>query len=270
MKFNLYKSNSIQLIILIIIICILCYGLLYILYYIYNNYSAPNLVEIFESKEFPSILKYENVFTSNECNQIMALALPNLERSKLGAQQSIDNTRTSNQTWLKNDALPCIKRMSTFVSKLSQLPVANQEQWQILRYRPGQEYKPHYDSCNIITHDYADCVKEEIMLKWGKRVCTFFIYLNDVEDGGETYFTKLNKMYKPKQGNAIFWSNLTDDQLSAHPYSQHGGMPVKKGEKWAINVWVRQHPVINSPDNWRKLREQVPLASMEGHDNIPS
>ena len=28
----------------------------------------------------------------------------------------------------------------------------------------------------------------------------------------------------------------------AHPYSEHAGMPVKKGEKWAINVWVRQNP----------------------------
>ena len=137
--------------------------------------------------------------------------------------------------------MPCIKKISNFVSKLSGLSIKNQEEWQVLRYRPGQEYKPHYDACSATTDEYYDCIKSEIKQKWGKRVYTFFIYLNDVEDGGETYFTKLNKMYKPKQGNAIFWSNLTDDQKHAHPYSEHAGMPVKTGEKWAINVWIRQN-----------------------------
>ena len=76
----------------------------------------------------------------------------------------------------------------------------------------------------------------------GKRVYTFFIYLNDVEEGGETHFPKLNISFEPQQGTAIFWHNLTADRSKAHPNSQHAGMPPVKGVKWAINVWIREHP----------------------------
>lgn len=206
----------------------------------FNN-NKIKLVENFESENFPPIQKFNNVFTPDECQQIIDLAKPNLFRSKLGVDRKTGIERTSRQTWIKKDSLPCVERCSKFVADLTGLPVENQELWQVLRYEPGQEYRAHFDACSSTTDEYNKCVKNEKDKGWGKRVYTFFIYLNDVPEGGETYFPRLNKIYKPKQGSAIFWHNLTKDQMMAHPYSEHAGMPVKKGEKWAINVWVRQN-----------------------------
>ena len=42
----------------------------------------------------------------------------------------------------------------------------------------------------------------------GQRTWTTMIYLNDVEEGGETYFKYLNLKIKPKKGLLIGWNNL--------------------------------------------------------------
>ena len=79
-------------------------------------------------------------------------------------------------------------------------------------------------------------------MNWGQRVYTFFIYLNDVPEGGETNFPQLDLQFKPARGRAILWENLTKDKSIRHKLSEHGGMPVKEGVKWAINVWIREKP----------------------------
>lgn len=52
---------------------------------------------------------------------------------------------------------------------------------QVLRYDVGQKYEAH--------HDYGS---EDVQLACGPRILTFFLYLSDVEEGGETNFTSLN------------------------------------------------------------------------------
>lgn len=206
--------------------------------------TGPQLREVgqFTSPNFPPIRQYENLFTDAECQQIIDLARPKLKRSTLGVNIETGNERTSHQAWLDRKALPCLERCSEQVAKLVGLPAENQEQWQVLRYEPGQQYTPHFDACNDTTKEFHDCIANEQNKGWGKRVYTFFIYLNDVEEGGETYFPLLDKGFQPRKATAILWNNLTDDQSKSHPYSKHAGMPVKKGIKWAINVWIRQYP----------------------------
>ncbi len=46
------------------------------------------------------------------------------------------------------------EKLSHYVSKITGLPVQNQEEWQLLRYYPGQEYKHHYDAASPNTEDY--------------------------------------------------------------------------------------------------------------------
>ena len=196
----------------------------------------------FTSSNFPPIRQFENLFTDDECQQIIDMARPKLQRSTLGVNIETGNERTSHQAWLDRKALPCLERCSEQVAKLTGLSADNQEKWQVLRYEPGQQYTAHFDACNEDTKEFHDCVANEENKGWGKRVYTFFIYLNDVEEGGETYFPLLDKGFKPKKATAILWNNLTDDQSKSHPYSKHAGMPVKKGVKWAINVWIRQYP----------------------------
>ena len=41
------------------------------------------------------------------------------------------------------------------------------------------------------------------LLSCGPRILTFFLYLSDVEEGGETVFTNLGIKVKPKRGRAL-------------------------------------------------------------------
>ena len=238
---RIFNKKILKLLILLFIFVFI----FYIINIIFNKQKC-SVVETFESPNFPPIKRFDNILTSKECQQIINLARPKLERSKLGIDRKIGIERTSQQTWIDKKSLPCINKCSDFVAKLTGLPVENQELWQVLRYKPGQEYKPHYDACSETTDEYETCLNDEKNTGWGKRVNTFLIYLNDVEEGGETHFPRLNKSFKPKRGSAILWNNLTADQTKAHPNSEHAGMPVKKGEKWAVNVWVRQNPPNNT------------------------
>ena len=198
----------------------------------------------FSEEKYPPIQYFEDVFTSEECKQIMGYATPKLTRSGLdnGEKGTIGKQRTSWQCWISPDELPCLKKASNFVSPVTGLPVENQEKWQVLRYEPGQEYEPHFDAANPTALDYLGVIERDRKRGWGRRIYTFFIYLNDVEEGGETWFPKLGIKIKPKPGKAALWHNLNKSQTACHPMSEHAGTPVIKGTKWAINVWIRQRP----------------------------
>ena len=44
----------------------------------------------------------------------------------------------------------------------------------------------------------------------GPRMLTFFLYLSDVEEGGETNFPFLGVSVKPKKGRALLWPSMMD------------------------------------------------------------
>jgi len=62
------------------------------------------------------------------------------------------------------------------------------------------------------------------------RAFVFSIYLNDVEDGGETEFLHFSKRVKPKKGRIVIWP-------AAFPYL-HRGNPPLSGEKYIVTSWM--------------------------------
>ena len=75
----------------------------------------------------------------------------------------------------------------------------------------------------------------------GQRMITALIYLNDVKDGGATYFPELNISINPKKGNVLIFHNTISETTNINPRSLHAGMPVSSGEKWAANLWFREN-----------------------------
>jgi len=63
-----------------------------------------------------------------------------------------------------------------------------------------------------------------------KRAFVFSIYLNDVEEGGETEFLHFSKRVKPKKGRIVIWP-------AAFPYV-HRGNPPLSGEKYLLTSWI--------------------------------
>ena len=67
-----------------------------------------------------------------------------------------------------------------------------------------------------------------------KRAFVFSIYLNDVEEGGETEFLHFSKRVKPKAGRIVIWP-------AAFPYL-HRGNPPLSGEKYILTSWMLLRP----------------------------
>jgi hypothetical protein len=63
-----------------------------------------------------------------------------------------------------------------------------------------------------------------------KRALVFTIYLNDIEDGGETEFLHHSIRVKPVKGRCVIWP-------AAFPYV-HRGNPPLQGEKYIMTSWL--------------------------------
>ena len=75
----------------------------------------------------------------------------------------------------------------------------------------------------------------------GVRILTFYIYLNDVEEGGGTKFPELNLTVTPRRGRAALWPSVLDeDPNKKDPRTIHEAMPVIRGEKYGANAWIHQ------------------------------
>ena len=109
-------------------------------------------------------------------------------------------------------------------------------------YEIGQEFKPHTDFFKGPDLERPD------FLRAGQRTFTVMIYLNDVEQGGETYFKHVEQKFKPKEGTALIWNNLNADGSPNH-YTMHHGMPVKQGYKAIITKWFSSRSLLNPAPN---------------------
>jgi prolyl 4-hydroxylase len=98
------------------------------------------------------------------------------------------------------------------------------EPLQVLRYRPGQQYKPHFDG---------------LAAEPNQRILTMLVYLNDGFSGGETLFVRTGLKVVGKRGDALLFRNA-DDQGNPDPISEHAGLPVTAGEKLIASRWIRQ------------------------------
>ena len=62
------------------------------------------------------------------------------------------------------------------------------------------------------------------------RAFVFSIYLNDVEEGGETEFLHFSKRVQPKTGRIVIWP-------AGFPYVHRGNSPLS-GEKYILTSWM--------------------------------
>ena len=84
------------------------------------------------------------------------------------------------------------------------------------RYTPGQHFKKmHTERSGIGTLH---------------RVFVFMTYLNNVQDGGSTYFSHYDLEIKPKKGLTIIWP--------AEWTHAHRGNILKAGKKYIITGWI--------------------------------
>jgi prolyl 4-hydroxylase len=198
--------------------------------------AAGRDVDVLTTLKLPRVVVFGSLLSDDECAGLMALAAPRLVRS-----ETVDNAtggtevnaaRTSDGMFFERGEAPLIAHIEQRIADLLHWPVDHGEGLQVLRYRPGAEYKPH--------HDYFDPVHpgtESILKRGGQRVASLVMYLNTPQGGGATTFPDVGLEVWPVRGNAVFFSY---DRAHVDTLTLHGGAPVTAGEKWVATKWLRQ------------------------------
>jgi prolyl 4-hydroxylase len=101
---------------------------------------------------------------------------------------------------------------------------ATAEPLYILRYTPGQEFKPHFDALPGVRN---------------QRMWTALCYLNDGYSGGDTEFPELGITVRGQAGDMLFFRNA-DAEGRGDPRTKHAGLPITAGVKWLASRWIRQ------------------------------
>ena len=184
----------------------------------------------------PRVVVFGGLLSDEECDALIEAAKPRLARSltvatKTGGEE-LNADRTSNGMFFQRGENEVVKRVEERIAKLVNWPMENGEGLQVLHYRPGAEYKPHYDY-----FDPNEPGTPTILKRGGQRVATLVMYLGEPAKGGGTTFPDVSLEVAPKRGNAVFFS-----YERPHPTTRtlHGGAPVIEGEKWIATKWLRE------------------------------
>eukprot|EP00193_Tetraselmis_chui_P006702 CAMPEP_0177754512 /NCGR_PEP_ID=MMETSP0491_2-20121128/2050_1 /TAXON_ID=63592 /ORGANISM="Tetraselmis chuii, Strain PLY429" /LENGTH=352 /DNA_ID=CAMNT_0019269903 /DNA_START=203 /DNA_END=1261 /DNA_ORIENTATION=- len=212
------------------------------------------------------VFYFPDFITSEEADHIKSLAEPQLMRSSVVESETgrskVDNIRTSSGMFLRRGQDDIISAVEQRIAEWTLLPVEHGEGLQVLRYNNGQKYDAHWD---YFFHD-------EGKANGGNRIATVLMYLEDVEEGGETTFPNIpapggvNEGYsdcaktvlaaKPKKGGAVmFWSTKPTGELNKE--SLHEACPVIKGTKWSAAKWIHMAPYAVDDQKPVKFKEVV-------------
>lgn len=203
-----------------------------------NWYVPANPIQQLSAS--PSVWHQTGFLSAEYCEHLIRLAQSKLMPSltvdpKTGANIQIQD-RSSWLTYLTLGQDAIVQDIEARIAQLVQLPADHGEGLQILRYQPGQEYKPHFDY-----FDPTLAGSHKALAKGGQRVATALLYLSDVEAGGETYFPEINLKVTPGQGDLLLFYNLFANG-QPDPKTLHASLPVITGEKWVSTKWIRQQP----------------------------
>jgi prolyl 4-hydroxylase len=193
-------------------------------------------VQILTTMMSPRLVVFGGLLSDNECDEMIELAKPKLARSETvhtpSGGSEVHASRTSDGMFFERGESPLCQRIEQRIEALLNWPLQNGEGLQILRYRPGAEYKAH--------HDYFDPAQPgtpTILQRGGQRVGTLIMYLNTPQRGGGTGFPDVGVEVGPMRGNAVFFSY---DRAHVVTRTLHAGLPVLEGEKWVATKWLRE------------------------------
>ncbi len=187
----------------------------------------------------PGVRHLHGLLNAEECGLLIAMATPLLHPSQTVHPESGEGIaielRTSHDAQfdvLQEDL--SLRLVQARMATAAGLPIDQAEQLIVLRYEPGQEYRPHRDYLppEAIARDRPAA---------GNRMRTICVYLNEVEAGGATAFPDADLRIEPRAGDAIVFDNLLPDG-TPDPGSLHAGLPVERGVKWLATLWFRQLP----------------------------
>jgi prolyl 4-hydroxylase len=202
--------------------------------------TSDRRVEVWTVVKHPRVIVFGNLLSSDECDELIAAAQPKLARSltvdnKTGGDE-LNAARTSDGMFFARAENPVVERVEQRLAELLRWPFENGEGLQVLRYRHGAQYVPHYDY-----FDPSQPGTPKILTRGGQRIATTVMYLRTPERGGATIFPDIGLEVAPIKGSAVFF---TYDRPHPDTKSLHGGMPVTLGEKYVATKWMREREFV--------------------------
>jgi prolyl 4-hydroxylase len=190
---------------------------------------------------FTQVYTYDNLVTEKEANELIEKVEKNLTPSTVAEKDKEDVVspyRTSKSACLHYFHDPLYLAVDRRITEIMGLNPFCGESMQSQKYEIGQYYKEHCDFFTPLTKEY------ETYCTWmGQRTWTAMLYLNDVEEGGETFFKHLKLTVKPKRGTLIAWNNLYSNGIP-NPKTLHEAKPPLSGPKYVITKWFRSWSLI--------------------------
>jgi len=179
----------------------------------------------------PPVRLLRGLFSAQECDYLIALAAPALRPSVIvdaaTGRPKPDPVRTSdgmNFGPAQEDVV--VNALNRRIAAATATAYECGEPLHILRYVPGQEYKPHLDALPGVDN---------------QRCWTALVYLNSGYEGGETVFPEIGLSAKGGPGDCLIFPNV-DPEGRGDPRTRHAGTPVTGGVKWLATRWIRERP----------------------------
>jgi prolyl 4-hydroxylase len=204
----------------------------------------------------PRILLVPDFLSHRECNVLIQKGNRSMTQSPVTEFDDPNKTnqyraRTSTQTWLyitdhfiSKVIVPRLRTLTGFPADSNEVAV------QLLHYTEGQKYDAHQDF-----FDPKHYGKQPT-----NRAVTAFMYLNDVAEGGETWFPRASAKpntwdsdpyakqdvtsctggirVKPTKGTLMLFYDMLPDGAFDH-WAMHGACRAATEEKWAATIWFR-------------------------------
>lgn len=181
----------------------------------------------------PDIRIARGFLSEEECAYVMRKAEPTLRPSMIiddvTKRPVLHPVRTSfsmNFDHSTEDLV--INAINRRIARFTGSDVRSGEPLHILRYTPGQEFRPHLDAMP----------GEPNQREW-----TALIYLNDGYEGGATVFPEIGVSTRGNAGDCLIF-RVCNETGESDLRLKHAGEPVTKGIKWLASRWIRQRTYI--------------------------
>lgn len=174
-------------------------------------------------------------FSAEECARLIGIIDRRIGPSTLFEGTQRDGFRTSSTHYFEagDSATRALERR---IDEATGIAHKHAEVTQGQRYEAGQQFKHHYDYF-FASEPYW----QQERRRGGQRSWTAMLFLNDVEQGGETDWPELGLSIKPVAGALLVWNNMARDG-TPNRKTLHAGTPVVKGVKYVVTQWYRQDP----------------------------
>jgi prolyl 4-hydroxylase len=179
--------------------------------------------------ESPQVRCVRGLLSEEQCGYVMQVAASHLQPSfvvdpRTGRRIPHPIRTSSGMSFGPTQEDIVIHGINRMLADITGTEVGWGEPLHILRYTPGQQYRPHVDTLP----------GEENQRHW-----TVLVYLNQGYGGGETRFDLAGLEFAGRQGDALIFRNV-DESGGPDPATRHSGLPVTSGEKWLATRWIRQ------------------------------